>query len=161
MARPSLEKDENFDKERPEGKPRIGFFVYMLCFMAVIGGFLFGYDTAVVSAVLLYIPEAPGLKPMNNQWKQLIVSITPGMAALGALFAAPSSDKFGRKKIVITSSFVFTIGAIICAASVSRAMLFVGRIFLGLAIGRISIRLYHKWYCRVHILILYCLLFEL
>uniref|UniRef100_A0A914S1D7 Major facilitator superfamily (MFS) profile domain-containing protein n=1 Tax=Parascaris equorum TaxID=6256 RepID=A0A914S1D7_PAREQ len=57
------------------------------------------------------------------------------MAALGALVAAPSSDKFGRKKVVIASSFVFTVGGVVCAAAQERIMLFIGRILLGLAIG--------------------------
>ncbi|KHN73557.1 Proton myo-inositol cotransporter [Toxocara canis] len=127
--------DDDFGRERPPGTPKIGIFVYMLCSMAVIGGFLFGYDTAVVSAAMLYIPQAPGLKPLSNLWKQLIVSITPGMAALGALVAAPSSDRFGRKKIVIASSIVFTTGAVVCAAAQERIMLFIGRMLLGLAIG--------------------------
>lgn len=57
------------------------------------------------------------------------------MAALGALVAAPSSDKFGRKKVVIASSFVFTVGGVVCAAAQERIMLFIGRMLLGLAIG--------------------------
>uniref|UniRef100_A0A915ATJ5 Major facilitator superfamily (MFS) profile domain-containing protein n=2 Tax=Parascaris univalens TaxID=6257 RepID=A0A915ATJ5_PARUN len=135
MNRVSPRKNDDFGEQQPTDTPKIGCFVYLLCFMAVIGGFLFGYDTAVVSGAMLYIPQAPGLKPLGNLWKQLIVSITPGMAALGALVAAPSSDKFGRKKVVIASSFVFTVGGVVCAAAQERIMLFIGRILLGLAIG--------------------------
>ncbi|VDK45398.1 unnamed protein product [Anisakis simplex] len=124
---------------RPATPPRYGFYVYSLCFMAAIGGFLFGYDTGVISAAMLYLPDYPGIQPMNPLWKQLIVAITPGMAIVGALTAGPASDRFGRKLVVISSSGVFTIGGIVCAAATEKICLLVGRILLGIAIGFASL----------------------
>ena len=36
-------------------KPRLTLFVVLLCGVATIGGFLFGYDTGVVSGALVLI----------------------------------------------------------------------------------------------------------
>ncbi|GMR31213.1 hypothetical protein PMAYCL1PPCAC_01408, partial [Pristionchus mayeri] len=120
---------------RPEVNPTLSWFVYMLAISAVIGGFLFGYDTGIVSSAMLFVPENPGMVPMNSIWHEIIVSITPGMAAVGALLAGPGSDWIGRKKVIVAACITFAIGALICAVAPEKITLLVGRILLGVAIG--------------------------
>ena len=48
-----------------------------LTFLSAIGGFLFGYDTGVVSGAMLLIEDDPDINP-NTTWKELIVTSTVG-----------------------------------------------------------------------------------
>ncbi len=62
----------------PAEPPRIGSdesstFIYSLTFMAAIGGFLFGYDTGVVSGAMIIIRREFSL---NSFWQELVVSVS-------------------------------------------------------------------------------------
>uniref|UniRef100_A0A7E4V885 MFS domain-containing protein n=1 Tax=Panagrellus redivivus TaxID=6233 RepID=A0A7E4V885_PANRE len=119
----------------PSTPPKMHNFTYLLSAMAAIGGFLFGYDTGIISAAMLYIDSNRDMQPISNFWKELIVAVTPGFAGIGAVLAAPTADRYGRRPVIMASSVVFVIGAIVCAAAMSKEALVVGRILLGVAIG--------------------------
>lgn len=70
----------------PKRKPKTSYYVINLSIMAVIGGFLFGFDTGIVSGTMLYVPQNDGMKPMSSLWKELIVSITPGIKRFCIMF---------------------------------------------------------------------------
>jgi SP family myo-inositol transporter-like MFS transporter 13 len=87
-------------------------------------------------SAMLYVPSNGGMGGMSSIWKELIVSITPGMAGVSSLIAGPASDYFGRKRIIVVASLVFSAGALLCAAAPERYTLLLGRILLGIAIGK-------------------------
>lgn len=107
-------------------------YVYLLTVVAAIGGFLFGYDTGVVSGAMIILKEKFAL---DNGWQELIVSITVGFAALFALLGGPANNILGRKGVILLSSAVFALGSGVLAFAVNKYMLLVGRAIVGAAIG--------------------------
>lgn len=110
-------------------------FIYWLTALSCIGGFLFGYDTGIISGALVMIADDFDL----NAWEQeLVVSVTVGGAMIAACAAGPLCDNFGRKPVVLASSIVFILGSVCMAMSPSFAILLAGRLIVGLGVGSAS-----------------------
>ena len=112
-----------------------GYLVF-LSVVAALGGFLFGYDTAVISGTIAQVTEQFGLDALQQGWYvgcALIGSI------VGVLFAGILSDRFGRKSTMILSAVLFSTSAIGCAVSADFNQLVIYRIIGGVGIGVVSI----------------------
>ena len=107
-------------------------YVYLAAFFAALGGLLFGYDTGVISGALLFIKKQFGLSVFRQE---LVVSVVLVGAALAALGGGRLADKFGRRATLLLTAVIFVVGAVLCAAAPSAAMLVAGRIIVGLGIG--------------------------
>jgi len=111
----------------------ISCFVYFLSCFAAVGGFLFGYDTGVVSgAMLLLIREFS----LSQEWQELVVSVTIATAIVGAVTAGYMNDKLGRRPFLWICSAIFTAGAVLMAVAKSRDVLILGRAIVGFGIGK-------------------------
>lgn len=108
-------------------------FVYVLSFFSALGGFLFGYDTGVVSGAMLLLKKEMNLSAF---WQELLVSSTVGAAALSALAGGYLNGLYGRRKCIMLASFIFTVGGIILSVAPDKAVLLIGRLTVGLGIGK-------------------------
>lgn len=111
-------------------------YVNTLAIIASLGGFLFGYDTAVISGTIGFVTNQYGLNMVMEGW---YVSSALIGTLLGVLFAGVLSDRFGRKEILILSGIFFGSSAIGCMLAGSFTSLVIFRLIGGVGIGIASI----------------------
>lgn len=111
-------------------------YVSGLALVAALGGFLFGYDTAVISGTIEQVTNQFNLNELGVGWYvgcALIGSI------LGVVIAGPLSDCFGRKPVLFAASVLFLSSALGCMISANIDQLVVFRIIGGIGIGVASV----------------------
>ncbi|KAL3459211.1 general substrate transporter [Aspergillus heterothallicus] len=114
------------------------WFVWLVSFTASIAGGLFGYDTGIISAVLVYLGSDLDGRPTSDSEKQLITSLCSGGSFVGAIVAGLTADKYGRKTAIYVGCFLFTVGAVLQGAAYSIAQMSVGRLVVGFGVGSAS-----------------------
>ncbi len=118
-------------------KQHVNFgYLIFLSVVAALGGFLFGYDTAVISGTIGQVSAQFGLDVLQQGWYvgcALIGSIA------GVMGAGMLSDRLGRKKTMLLSALLFTTSAIGCAFTANFDQLVIFRIIGGIGIGIVSI----------------------
>ncbi|KAF5974264.1 ITR1-inositol permease [Fusarium coicis] len=121
-----------FDDSIEDTKPSKS--VWLITFTVAMGGFLFGYDTGVISAVLVTIGDDLGHN-LDSHEQELITSITSGGALIGALMAGLPADKYGRKLGIYIGCFLFLVGSVVQAAAFNVAAMTAGRLIVGFGVG--------------------------
>ncbi|MDD6006796.1 MAG: sugar porter family MFS transporter [Bacteroidales bacterium] len=111
-------------------------YLLFLSIIAAMGGFLFGYDEAVISGTISDVSTQFALDKMAEGW--FVGSALVG-AIIGVLFAGALGDKAGRKNTMIISAVLFCVSMIGCAISGSFTELVTYRIVGGVGIGVASI----------------------
>lgn len=110
------------------------YTLFVSC-IAAIGGILFGYNTSVISGVLLFIARDFHFSIFQQE---LIVSTLLIGALIGAFLGGFIADQFGRKKTLFLTLLLFLIGIFTLSEAGGFTSFLLGRFISGLAIGIIS-----------------------
>ena len=106
--------------------------VYLPAMVAAIGGLLFGFDTAVINGAIVFIKQQFGLS--DAQTEIAASSLLLG-CVVGASVAAFTSDRFGRKRVLLGAAALFTLSSIGAALPRDLIQFSIARLLGGVAIG--------------------------
>ena len=106
--------------------------VRLAVLVAALGGFLFGYDTAVISGAIGFLKAHFLFGTSSEGWAgaSAILGCIPGAVAAGFL-----SDRFGRKKVLFLCAVLFAASGIWSALAQSFGEFLAARALGGLGIG--------------------------
>ena len=100
--------------------------------VAALGGFLFGFDTVVISGAEESIQSLWGLSATAHG---LVISMTLWGTVLGSLIGGWPTERWGRKKTLITIGILYLIGSIWSGLATGVYSLMFARFIGGIGIG--------------------------
>jgi MFS transporter, SP family, arabinose:H+ symporter len=119
----------------PQAAGSLGFVLFASAVTA-IGGFLFGYDTAVINGANTYLQSHFALDPNKNA---LLIGLATSSAIIGcipgAMAAGFISDKFGRRHVLFFCAILYALSAILSAIPQAFGQFIAARVLSGIAIG--------------------------
>ena len=111
-------------------------YVILICSVATIGGFLFGFDSGVINGTVTGLQQAFNSNTAGTGFN--VASMLLG-CAVGAFFAGRLADVWGRKTLLLIASVLFVISAWGSGIATSSQEFVFYRILGGLAVGAASV----------------------
>jgi SP family sugar:H+ symporter-like MFS transporter len=108
----------------------------MLCCVAAIGGFLFGFDSGVINGTVDALAKAFGTDAAGTGFA--VASVLLG-CAVGAFGAGRLADSLGRRPTMLLNAILFLVTALATGAANSAGFFIAVRIAAGVAIGGASV----------------------
>ena len=110
-------------------------YILGVSFISALGGYLFGFDFAVIAGALPFLQKHFDL---DAYWQ----GFTTGSLALGAIFgcllAGYVADRHGRKKGLLLAAAIFAVSSLAMAFSPSRDIFILSRFAAGIGVGMAS-----------------------
>ncbi|MDP4148606.1 MAG: sugar porter family MFS transporter [Bacteroidota bacterium] len=107
-----------------------------IALIAALGGFLFGFETVVISGAEKTLEH---LWSLNTFWHGFTVTSSLLGTILGSMIAGVPAKKYGRKKVLQVIALFFIVAAVGCASISAWILFIVFRIIGGLAVGASSV----------------------
>lgn len=113
-------------------KKRNPYYLTIITLIAALGGFLFGFDMAVISGAVPFVQQQFDLSAVQEGW---FVSSALVGCVIGVAFSGELSDRFGRKPALNLSGSLFFLSAVGTAFAPDFTLLVIARIMGGIAVG--------------------------
>src|SRR3954467_2225091 len=103
--------------------------------IAALGGFLFGFETAVISGAEKTIQQ---LWSLSSGWQGFTVASSLIGTVIGSMIAGAPAQRYGRKRVLTVIAILYLLSAIGCALTPLWALFITSRFVGGLAVGASS-----------------------
>lgn len=111
-------------------------FIITVTFISAIGGYLFGFDFAVITGGLPFLVDKFGLSASGEGGTTASLAIG---AVLGCIVAGSIADKYGRKAGLLIAAFTFAVSSLIMGLAPNLSVFITGRFFAGAGVGMASL----------------------
>ena len=108
------------------------YFLYKSAIVASLAGFLFGFDTVVISGVEQTIQKLWGL---NSMLHGLVISMALWGTVIGSLIGGWPTEYFGRKKTLLWVGLLYLVSALGSAMTNEVYSFMIFRLIGGLGVG--------------------------
>ncbi|WP_319479975.1 sugar porter family MFS transporter [uncultured Draconibacterium sp.] len=110
--------------------------VFSVAIIIALGGFLFGYDIAMMSGTTSQLET---LFDLNSFWLGFTVAVAIMGTIVGTVIIGKPAEKFGRRKSLIVLSGLFALSTLGSAFAINWGMLLACRFITGVLLGCISV----------------------
>lgn len=107
-----------------------------IALIAALGGFLFGFETAVISGAEKTIQQ---LWSLGSFWQGFTVASSLIGTVIGSMIAGIPAQKYGRKKVLMFIAILYLLSAIGCALTSVWILFVIFRFIGGIAVGASSV----------------------
>lgn len=109
-------------------------YTIFISLVVALGGFLLGFDSAVISGATPFYRETFGLNSGSMLIGFSVSSLILG-AIMGNIVAGGLADRFGRRKILMFTALLFTISAVFTAFAFDIVSFITARVIGGVGVG--------------------------
>lgn len=110
-------------------------FILRISFISALGGYLFGFDFAVISGALPFLKQQFGFDPY---WEGLATGILAIGAMIGCIIAGKIADKYGRRPGMMLAASLFATSSLAMALAPTRDFFMIARFIAGTGVGMAS-----------------------
>lgn len=111
-------------------------YLLSISFISALGGYLFGFDFAVISGALPFLRDQFGL---NEYWEGFATGSLALGAIIGCLTAGRVADKYGRRPGLFLAALIFGISSLAMAFASGLGVFITARFVAGIGVGMASL----------------------